>query len=93
MSRNKHEKRARNIKCTERRRALIEYKGGKCMDCKGTFVSALLDFHHRDPRNKSFGLSFNRMERPIQELKKEADKCDLLCANCHRLRHWKEDRQ
>ena len=27
------------------------------------------------------------MEKSMDKLKKEANKCELLCANCHRLEH------
>jgi hypothetical protein len=45
----------------------------------------VLEFHHRDPATKEFGVGgFNGS---LGRLRTEVDKCDLLCANCHRLRH------
>jgi predicted HNH restriction endonuclease len=75
----------------ERQRALklrmIEYKGGKCEDCGGTFHPASYDFHHVNPDEKEF--SFNR-NMSWKKAVKELDKCVLLCSNCHRVRHYKD---
>ena len=44
------------------------------------------DFDHREPMQKSFAIS--SMARDVAEatLQAEFAKCDLVCANCHRLR-------
>lgn len=71
----------------ERKQKAIEYLGGKCADCAGVFPSAAYDFHHRDMAQKEFNLSTllqYRWELVLPEL----NKCDLLCANCHRIRHY-----
>jgi len=67
-----------------------KYLGGKCQDCGIDYTnkcSVIFDFHHRDPAIKSFSLSRVMLFRPFEEVKAEADKTDLLCSNCHRLRH------
>lgn len=61
---------------------LIEYLGGKCVLCGYNKCVWALDFHHIDPNTKSFSISST--VKSIDTLKKEADKCVLLCANCHR---------
>lgn len=67
---------------------LVEYKGGKCEICGYSRCMAALDFHHIDPNEKD--LSFSRgMTFSLDKFKKEADKCILLCANCHREIHNK----
>lgn len=59
---------------------LVEEHGGKCIKCGyNKFISAL-HFHHRDPSQKSFHLNGSRS---LETKRKEAQKCDLLCANCH----------
>jgi hypothetical protein len=68
-----------------RKSELVQYKGGKCMDCGGVFPDCVYDFEHRDPFDKSFNIG-QKLHRPMEELKSEADKCDLLCSNCHRIR-------
>jgi hypothetical protein len=42
-----------------------------------------LQFHHLDPSNKSFHLSEGGLSRGIAQSRAEAEKCVLLCANCH----------
>jgi hypothetical protein len=44
---------------------------------------AALQFHHLDPARKSFALSRNGVTRSLAELRAEAAKCVVLCANCH----------
>ena len=65
---------------------MIEHKGGVCYKCKGIFHPAVFELHHRDPKEKDIqprSMQYWKWERIIPEL----DKCDLLCANCHRLTH------
>ena len=72
----------------KRKGKLIEYKGGICSDCGLVYNKkngSVFDFHHL--RDKKFGISGNTMEMSLEKLKKEADKCTLLCSNCHRIRH------
>jgi hypothetical protein len=45
-----------------------------------------LDFHHRNPKIKVECIGSWYMW-DWKKLKKELDKCDLLCANCHRELH------
>lgn len=70
--------------------ALIDYLGGCCQDCGNKFITAVYDFHHRNPEEKEYSISDRVDHATIEELKKEADKCDLLCSNCHRIRHANE---
>jgi hypothetical protein len=65
----------------------VEYLGGKCVDCKGEFLPVVFDFDHKNPEEKSFKISGKAIYR-WNEIKKELDKCDLRCSNCHRLRHY-----
>ena len=68
----------------------IQYKGGKCLDCGFSGHYAVFEFHHRDPSVKEY--AWNKLrKRPLKTILEELDKCDVLCANCHRLRHV-EDR-
>lgn len=61
---------------------LIAYKGGKCERCGYNKSARALEFHHLNPEEKDFGIS-KVLTRSIQSLKDEADKCILLCSNCH----------
>jgi len=79
---------AANSRNQLRRDQSIEALGGKCFDCDGVFHRSVYDFHHRDAATKIDAVS-NLLGKP-DKLKEELTKCDLLCANCHRLRHFKE---
>lgn len=76
---------ARDIK-----RRCVEYLGGKCKHCGQIYHPIIYDFDHREPQHKEFKISGKAIYR-WKELKKELDKCDLLCSNCHRLRHYLEE--
>ena len=66
---------------------LIDMLGGKCKACGYNKSTSALCFHHRDPEQKSFPLSKREMVFSLDRLKKEAEKCDLLCLNCHAEEH------
>lgn len=66
---------------------LIEMFGGKCQSCKGVFHIASYDFHHLDPSKKDFSVTDKISNYSFDRIKAEADKCILLCANCHRVEH------
>ena len=73
---------------------LIEYKGGKCQKCGYDKCQGALQFHHRNPQEKEFGLSnfnLNDTNFSIEKIYEEVDKCDLLCANCHFEVHYKDN--
>jgi hypothetical protein len=60
---------------------LVEYKGGKCVKCGYNRCLSSLTFHHRDPLLKEMRISGST--RSFEKLKKEVDKCELVCNNCH----------
>lgn len=68
----------------------INYLGGKCQRCGYDKCQAAFDFHHRDPSEKEFSLAQCNTTGFNEKIKKELDKCELLCANCHREVHWEE---
>ena len=70
------------------KRKLIEYKGGKCEICNYCKdVPSAYDFHHIDPSQKEFNISGKGIPRKLELLKKEVDKCKLLCKVCHAELH------
>ena len=68
------------------KKMLIERAGGKCVKCGYSKSQRALEFHHQDPNEKDFGIS-RTLTKSIETLKKEADKCILLCSNCHAEEH------
>lgn len=67
----------------EVKRILVEEAGGRCALCGYSRNPAALQFHHLDPETKSFGLSRGGRCRSIEAARQEAQKCVLLCSNCH----------
>ncbi|MGI8669633.1 MAG: hypothetical protein ACR2J3_07260 [Aridibacter sp.] len=68
------------------KRKAVEYKGGKCQKCGYNKCVGAMDFHHINPDEKDFTISGNSGK--WEKIKKELDKCDLLCKNCHAELHY-----
>lgn len=69
----------------------ILLKGGKCEICGFEYNgenAACFDFHHENPKEKEYNPSIAIRLRKEKALK-ELEKCQLVCANCHRLIHYK----
>ncbi len=62
---------------------LVERAGGCCELCAYDRCVWALQFHHVVPELKKFNLSREGVTRSFEEAAEEADKCVLLCANCH----------
>lgn len=61
----------------------IEYKGGCCENCGYNKCDRALEFHHIDIKQKDFGIAYKGITLSWEKLKKELDKCILVCSNCH----------
>ena len=68
----------------------VAYKGGSCVRCGYNRSVYAMDFHHRNPKDKKFTISGDSYSRKWVYVMAELDKCDLLCANCHREIHEAE---
>lgn len=76
-----------NIRRYRVKKMAVDYLGGKCKKCGWSGDISGYDFHHIGS-DKDYQLSgLNLANRSWIEVKKELDKCDLLCALCHRLEH------
>ena len=79
--------RCRSDAVTRRRRKvkriLVEEAGGACAICGYDRCVGALQFHHLDPASKRFELSLMGVARALDDLREEAQKCVVLCANCH----------
>lgn len=79
------------VRRKDNKKKAVEYLGGKCVHC-GLVSDKLCvyDFHHINPEEKEAdpGSLLHYSWKRIQE---ELDKCILLCANCHRIEHEKEN--
>lgn len=77
-----------NIRRYRIKKKAVEYKGGKCIKCNWSGDISGFDFHHLDPTKKDFAISGRHAAGMKWELlKMELDKCELLCAICHRIEH------
>ena len=72
----------------ELKRRAVVYKGSECENCGYNEHLAALEFHHTNSKEKEFSIGGN-MNRGWEFVKKELDKCKLLCSNCHRIEHSK----
>lgn len=65
----------------------------KCARCGFAQHTAALQVHHRDPKQKAFGIdqALRRLrgEYSIEQVVTELEKCDLICSNCHAIEHAK----
>jgi hypothetical protein len=67
--------------------AIKQAHGGKCHNCSYNRCLAALQFHHRDPSAKIQTISRLIRNSGFSTAVKEAEKCTLLCANCHAELH------
>lgn len=68
----------------------IKYKGDKCQHCGYDKNITALEFHHINPEEKEI-LPAKLYSKPWEYAKQELDKCILLCANCHREEHYRQN--
>jgi hypothetical protein len=69
----------------EVKRRLVQEAGGCCRICGFAEHPSALQFHHVDSAAKEFHLGHQGVTRSIARMRAEAEKCVLLCANCHAL--------
>lgn len=87
--RNTNHLRCKTCHCEEQKQRVknykkqaVDYKGGKCVRCGYDKCLASLDFHHIDPKQKD--QNWAKMHHwAFDKIKKELDKCILVCKNCH----------
>jgi hypothetical protein len=73
------------------KKKLVEYLGGQCCKCDCNELASL-DFHHLDKEEKKFGIADKLHTYGYERLLKEAKKCTLMCANCHRSHHFPREK-
>ena len=66
---------------------MSELKSQPCLDCGGSFPVCAMDFDHRPGTVKKYNVGSMFAHHYSRELiESELAKCDLVCANCHRVR-------
>ena len=64
---------------------LREYKESTpCKDCGKKFPAVCMDFDHLS--DKKYNISTMRGDHSRENIVAEMAKCELVCANCHRIR-------
>jgi len=60
----------------------------ECKNCEEDFP-ACLDFHHKEPKQKIEAISRMKVKSKydLEDVKKEIDKCEIICKNCHAKEH------
>jgi predicted transcriptional regulator len=78
----------------DRKNSILKYlqelkESAPCADCGENYPYFMKDFDHRPDEEKLFNLSeFRSVTKSMEKIEREAQKCDIVCANCHRLRSW-----
>jgi hypothetical protein len=84
---------AREARQEKRKEYILSKKRVPCADCGNTFPDVCMDFHHIGEKDKTLsGYSkssmVGRMKKwSLKKINEELDKCEVLCACCHRIRH------
>jgi hypothetical protein len=64
---------------------VIAAKQKPCVDCGKSYPSFVMDFHHRTDKQFQIG-KYSSIAPSAKRLRAEIAKCDVICANCHRIR-------
>lgn len=73
-------------KITKYSEFLAPFKNVPCADCNIVYPAFVMDFDHKDPSQKSFNISKPPTISDKSSILEEIKKCDIVCANCHRIR-------
>lgn len=63
-----------------------ERKAQPCADCGLAFPYYVMDFDHRKGEEKLAHVAQLASSLSFRRLLDEIEKCDVVCANCHRIR-------
>ena len=66
----------------KKKQMLLDHLGGKCVGC-GTTENLQFDHIDRTTKNKKFKSIQGSLNRKLEDLIAEVDKCQLLCRECH----------
>ena len=79
---------AQQARGRKRKLELIAIKGEQCERCGYKKNYSALEFHHVKPVSKRFQLDLRSLSnRKWDAVLEEAEKCILLCSNCHAEEH------
>ena len=64
---------------------MIELKSHPCTDCGLKYHPCVMDFDHMPEFEKTYSVS-DMSYKSLDSVRKEIEKCELVCSNCHRMR-------
>jgi hypothetical protein len=64
---------------------LDRLRDNPCVDCGGVFPYYIMEFDHVETK-RSTSFTISKLIGAPKKMAEELEKCDLLCANCHRVR-------
>ena len=84
---NRHVYREKNRRMRQRLQQMIrEAKSVPCMDCGVSYPYYAMDFDHRGEKEGLVSVMINTLSP--NRIRAEMAKCDVVCANCHRIRTY-----
>ena len=86
-SSNKQVYRDKNKKLLKKKiEKLRTAKDAPCVDCGKRYPPCVMDFDHREGEVKTGNISVLAKQWSWERTLAEIAKCDIVCANCHRIR-------
>lgn len=73
------------------RRLICDAKAVPCADCGNTFPYYVMDFDHVHGV-KRFNIGRGLSSWTVEDVRQEIAKCEVVCANCHRIREHERKR-
>lgn len=73
----------------ENTKELITLKSNPCVDCKNTYPYYVMEFDHvpeKGEKKANIGCITGSRKMTAPSVQEELAKCDLVCANCHKIR-------
>lgn len=67
---------------------ITQAKATPCKDCGGSFTAPIMEFDHLHNKTRNVSEMVNAAVS-LHTLKEEIAKCEVVCANCHRIRTFK----
>lgn len=79
--------RNRELRASNREKYRLTKEGKPCANCGGTFPQECMDYDHRGHKSKRLCVA-QMLGYSWHVIQAEIDKCDLVCANCHRIKTY-----
>lgn len=74
----------------KKRKFINQIKDVPCADCGMKYPFYVMDFDHKNAKNKVKEIAYMMTRNwSLDKIKAEVVKCEIVCANCHRIRTYK----